>query len=72
MPARLAGGRSNQAAAEKIKAKYEKQRASINTKLMKEELELDKDDTLNQRKMEKPAPAPPRPKPLQAAAGAGS
>lgn len=48
-----AGSGSNQAAAEKIKAKYEKQRASINTKLMKEELELDKDQsTLNQRKME--------------------
>ncbi|MEA4812833.1 MAG: DUF87 domain-containing protein [Anaerolineaceae bacterium] len=37
----------------KIKAKYDKQRQSIQTRKMKEEMELDRDQTtLNQRKME--------------------
>ncbi len=45
-------GASGEAVA-KIKAKYAQQRKSIETKLMKEELELERDQTtLNQRKME--------------------
>jgi hypothetical protein len=44
---------ASQEAIDKLKAKFDKQRSSINTKLMKERLELDKDETtLRQRKME--------------------
>jgi hypothetical protein len=40
-------------AVEKIRAKFEKQKKTIETRLMKEQMELDKDQTtLNQRKME--------------------
>ncbi len=40
-------------AVEKVKAKFEKQKKTIETRLMKEEMELEKDQTtLNQRKME--------------------
>ena len=50
---RHAGSGASEAEIEKIKAKYKKQRETIETRKLKEEMELDKDKmTLNQRKME--------------------